>query len=600
MARRRAVALHVTDEHAAPRGDRSDERRTPLVDPRDGDIEADASSTESRSLLAIAGNLLIEVSLPKFALALLLLVTLPALLLGITPVLASVWWNKVSANGVRGIGAIVLLGFLLAVGWFGGRKLFRLVESAFWSLNAIAIQPAYVTVREGLLHLGGRMTGETATEATRVRVRVVAKILAALLLCALSVLVVRLVWPHTRWSAVLGDLRVPYRFVVPALANATVVGTAYFAVAALAWGIADATMPQPRLLARFRAREEFVRSWRVAHLSDIHVVGERFGFRLGSGRAGPRGNDNLVAALRVLDELHRREPLDAIVVTGDLTDAGTSAEFAELMTTLAPFPRLAELMVAVPGNHDVNIVDRANPARLDLPTSPKKRLRQVRTLSMLASMQGAHTNVVDVGDERVGDPLDVAIAPYANVLRDFADDGSRRLAKGTDDAWNAAFPMIRPPAHEEGLGIIALNSNAETHFSFTNALGLIPREEVHALDAAMAQYPQAMWIIALHHHIVEHPALGHALAERIGTTLINGNWFTRHLLGAGRRALVMHGHRHIDWMGECGDLLILSASSSTMPAKGRDDVYFYVHTIGVDASGRIGLAEPRRVDIGAP
>ena len=32
------------------------------------------------------------------------------------------------------------------------------------------------------------------------------------------------------------------------------------------------------------------------------------------------------------------------------------------------------------GNHDVNIVDRANPARLDLPFSPGKRLRQIRTL----------------------------------------------------------------------------------------------------------------------------------------------------------------------------------------------------------------------------
>jgi len=160
-----------------------------------------------------------------------------------------------------------------------------------------------------------------------------------------------------------------------------------------------------------------------------------------------------------------------------------------------------------------------------------------------------------------------------------------------------AFPMIFPPKTEDGLGIIALNSNAETHFSFTNALGLIPREEVQALDRAMAQYPRAAWIIALHHHIVEHPKLGHALAERIGTTLINGNWFTRHLLGVGRRALVMHGHRHIDWMGECGDLLILSASSSTMPSKGHDDVYFYVHTVGVDASGRIGIANPQRVDV---
>ena len=42
------------------------------------------------------------------------------------------------------------------------------------------------------------------------------------------------------------------------------------------------------------------------------------------------------------------------------------------------FTRPAPAMLA--GNHDVNIVDRANPARLDLPFSPGKRLRQIRTL----------------------------------------------------------------------------------------------------------------------------------------------------------------------------------------------------------------------------
>jgi 3',5'-cyclic AMP phosphodiesterase CpdA len=609
MARRRVVDPLVAPpaERRAPLGDatatlgtplsHSAERRAPLPDPRDGDVEADASSTESRSLVAIAGNLLVEVSLPKLAIAFCLLVVLPALVLGSAPVFATIWWSKVSANGVRGIGAILFLLFLVAVGWFGGRKLFRLVESSFWSLNAMAIQPAYVAFREGLLHVGGRLTGARTTDASEVRVRVVAKLLAALLLCVLSLLVAWLVWPNARWTAVLGELRTPYRLVVPALANATVVAATYLAVSAVVWGITDATMPQPRLLSGFRAREDFVRTWRVAHLSDIHVVGERFGFRLGSGRAGPRGNDAFVTALRRLDDVHRREPLDAIVVTGDLTDAGTSAEFGELLSTLEAFPHLAELMVAVPGNHDVNVVDRGNPARLDLPTSPKKRLRQVRTLSMLASMQGGHTHVVDVDARRVGDTLDDALAPYAGAVREFADDGTRRLARRTDDAWNITFPIVRPPATDDGLGIIALNSNAETHFSFTNALGLLPREEVQALDAAMEQYPRAAWIIALHHHIVEHPALGHALAERIGTTLINGNWFTRHLLGVGGRALVMHGHRHIDWMGECGDLLILSASSSTMAAKGHDDVYFYVHTVGVDATGRIGLATPERVDV---
>ena len=32
------------------------------------------------------------------------------------------------------------------------------------------------------------------------------------------------------------------------------------------------------------------RIWRIAHLSEVHVVGERYGFRIESGRSGPIGN----------------------------------------------------------------------------------------------------------------------------------------------------------------------------------------------------------------------------------------------------------------------------------------------------------------------
>lgn len=587
MARRRPIALDADAAH-----------RRPLIDPRDGDVEADASSPERRSLFALAGNLLAEVSLPKVAFALGLLVVVPALLLGAAPLLASMWLSKISSTPRSGgLSAFIVIAFLLAVAWFGGRRLLRIAESSFWSLNAMAIQPAYVACREGLLHAGGRITSAEATDARRERVRAAAAMVSGLVLCALALLVLWLVWPSTRWGAQLADLSAPHRLVVPALANATALAAAYLAGAAVVWGIADGTMPQPRELTTFRAPGDFVRSWRIAHLSDIHVVGERFGFRLGSGRAGPRGNGNFIAALRQLDEQHRREPLDAIVITGDLTDAGTSAEWAELLEALEAVPWLTELMIAVPGNHDLNVVDRANPARLDLPTSPMKRLRQARTLSLLQWLQGSHTQLVDMDRKRVGDAMDRALAPYGDAVRTFARDGSRHLAKQTDAAWELAFPMVWPPTSDDGLGIIALNSNAETHFSFTNALGLVSGEQKHALDAVMKQYPRAAWIVALHHHIVEHPKLGHALVDRIGTTLINGNWFMRRLLRVGDRAIVMHGHRHIDWMGECGDVLILSASASTMPAKGREDVYFYVHTVGVDASGRVGLAPPQRVDV---
>src|SRR5262249_13941328 len=152
------------------------------------------------------------------------------------------------------------------------------------------------------------------------------------------------------------------------------------------------------------------------------------------------------------------------------------------------FPRLAPLIVALPGNHDLNVVDRANPARLDLPTSPMKRLRQMRTVSVLAALQGGRVHVADPTDHRMRDTVDRTFAPYADDIRAFANTGSRRLAKATSDVWDSAFPMILPPERDDGLGIIACNSNAETHFSFTNALGLVPAEKVYAIEAAVAQY----------------------------------------------------------------------------------------------------------------
>jgi hypothetical protein len=285
-----------------------DRRRPPLVDPRGGDVETDESSPERRSLLAIAGNLLVEVSLPKMALALGMLIVLPAVLLGLAPIVATIWVRKVSSTPAGSVGALVFIAVLVALAWFGGRSLFRVVERSFWSLNAMAIQPGYVAWRELLLHLSSRLTGAAASETTRARGRAAASAVSGVIICALALVVLRLVWPATHWVGTLSDFRTPHWLLLTALANATAVAAAYLAIAALVWGIADATMPQPRELDAFHAPQEFVRSWRVAHLSDIHVVGERYGFRLGSGRAGPRGNDNLGAALERLIAANRSTP----------------------------------------------------------------------------------------------------------------------------------------------------------------------------------------------------------------------------------------------------------------------------------------------------
>ena len=96
-------------------------------------------------------------------------------------------------------------------------------------------------------------------------------------------------------------------------------------------------------------------------MSDIHAVGERYGFRIECGRFGPRGNGRLRQVLTRSDEIHA--PLDAILVTGGMTDADRSAEWAEFFEAFAPYPRFTGFLIGLPGDHSVNVVDRANPAR---------------------------------------------------------------------------------------------------------------------------------------------------------------------------------------------------------------------------------------------
>jgi Calcineurin-like phosphoesterase len=572
----------------------------PILDPRQGDVEDDASSTKRRSLISLLGSLLAEISLPKLLAAWTILIVFPVLILGVAPLLASIWISTISTKAARiftGLWPPAIVAVLIGLAWFGGAKLWRLAETNFWSLNALAVQPGYALAREGVRHLAEVFLPVGVSNRSRDLLRAISAAAAGILVCALSAWLVALAWPGARWTGSLFDLSSPALLAFEVLCNSVVIVAGYVAVAALVWGLADATMAQPHDLKGYTASQSIGVSWRVAHLSDLHIVGERYGFRVESGRAGPRGNDRLAMVLAELDALHRHKPLDIVLITGDVTDAGRSAEWAEFLDALANYPELSGLVVALPGNHDLNVVDRANPARLDLPTSPAKRLRQMRTLSALASLQGSRLHLIDDAEGKPGQTLAQALEPHRQTISEFVDRGSLTMMWALADVWVKAFPMILPPRTNDGLGVVVLNSNAETHFSFTNALGLVSREQARALKRVTAHFPKAFWIVALHHHMVEYPNAAKALSERIGTALVNGTWFVRRLQTLAGRAIVMHGHRHIDWMGMCGGLQVVSAPSPVMDVIDDQDTYFYVHNLGVDPQGRLALYEPDRVHL---
>ena len=188
------------------------------------------------------------------------------------------------------------------------------------------------------------------------------------------------------------------------------------------------------------------------------------------------------------------------------------------------------------------------------------------------------------------EPHRSAIAEFSNAAR-FGQ--SRELAR----LWADCFPQIVPPAGDDGIGFIILNSNAESNFSFTNALGLVPAEDVRALQRIVGQFPKAGWVIALHHHLMEYPMPVKAFSERIGTALINGSWFVRRLKPIAERVVVMHGHRHIDWIGHAGALKVVSAPSPVMEAREADPTYFYIHTLAMLSDGSLGLQSPERIEV---
>jgi hypothetical protein len=464
-----------------------------------------------------------------------------------------------------------------------------LAESNYWSLYSVVAQPVYAVTREGVRHVVYRLFSARSDVAARI-----ATLLAALVVSGAAVALVRLVWPATHWAANVSGLASPHRLAVVALANAATIVAAYLAAAALVWGVADAIMPQPHTLAGFDPSEGG-HVWRVAHLSDVHVVGERYGFRIESGRAGPSGNERFREALAALDSVDEIERLDAILITGDMTDAGSSADWSEFLDAVADHPRLVGRVLLLPGNHDVNVVDATNPARFEVPTSPRKRLRQLRLLSAMSALHGDRVRVVDESRRRVGVTLAEALNDHQPGITAFADTGRPIISPKLMELWATVFPLVWPPETPDGLGILLLNSNADTHFSFTNALGMVAADQVTRVRIAIGEYPDARWIVALHHHIVEYPGTAHTLSERVGTALINGHWFIRQLEPLGCRLLVMHGHRHVDWFGRCGRLLIASAPSPVMGAPNALPTAFYILSLSAGRTGGLKLLRPQQV-----
>jgi 3',5'-cyclic AMP phosphodiesterase CpdA len=576
-----------------------------IWDFRRGDDDDNRTSPFGGGLRRILLSAALEFNYVKAAIAFLVLIIGPALLVGIVPSVA-VTYGRLKFGAAASVGeypivAVIVLAALVAAALWIGRPLLPKAVENFWHLHYTLVFPVFVAVREILRSVAERFYGETGTPEQLDRRRRMGTVLGALLFAGGGVALAVTVDLSIGLQLVDVERVRPWAVARAALGNAAVVLGVSTAAESLYWVWRELGFRGRVLDWAPNPLEPATATDRVAHLSDLHFVGERYGCRMESGTHGPRGNRCIRRALRKLTAMHASRPLDRILVTGDVTDAGTRAEWAEFIDLFLKYPDLRARTSFVPGNHDVNIVDRNNPARFDLPGSASQSLRKLRVVLALDALQGSRAYLVDRASGALGPSLQDYLREggRAERLRALAQRGTVRGRREMSKVWDAIFPLVEPPAADEEYGLILLNSNARSHFSLTNAIGVVNPSQLKALKSVLRSWPYSAWMILLHHQVVEYPVTSISLTDRIGLALVNAPDVLAAIAPHASRCLVLHGHRHRDWIGTCQDVVLCSAPSVTMGSQGEGTYRgsFHVHEFAVGAGGGIRLTATERVNV---
>lgn len=528
----------------------------------------------------------------------------PALLVGMAPS-AVVYLARLKLQAANfweshPLTVILSLGGLAGAAFAIGRPLLARAVNSFWHLHYTFVFPAIVVLREMLRIVAERVPSRPRTPLQLHRRRRAGSVLAALLLASAGALLAWKVEVSLGLQLIdAGQVR-PWAAAKAALGNAALVLGLSTVFESGYWLWRELTVNDPVLDWHPSAADASFATVRLAHLSDLHAVGGRYDYRMESGLLGPQGNECIRKALQKLATIQAQAPLARIFITGDVTDAGTRTEWAEFLDLLQEYPEIRSRLYFVPGNHDVNVVDRAHPALIDLPWSTSRALRKVRVILALDEVQGERVHLVDRSSGALGASLRDYLreGKRAELLGELAQRGSARGRREVAKIWETIFPLIEPPG-DNTPGLILLNSNARSHFSLTNAIGIIDRSQLQALRSIFRSSPAHAWLILLHHHVVEYPLTSIGLRDRIGLALINAPDVLKAIAPYARRTLVLHGHRHRAWIGMCGGVTLCSAPSIAFGSYNGERYRggFHIHEFDTGKGGSVHLLTTEWVKI---
>jgi 3',5'-cyclic AMP phosphodiesterase CpdA len=205
---------------------------------------------------------------------------------------------------------------------------------------------------------------------------------------------------------------------------------------------------------------------RLLQLSDLHTV------RPGALASGVLDTNALLRAAidTLVERLGALSPLDAVLVTGDVSDDGTPESY---QIAQAELDRLRLPVLAIPGNHDAREPFRA--AFRDMPGMPDDGW-----IDWTHNLQDARIVGIDTLIEGQGGGT-VRQESLGHLSRTLADAGGKPVI----------VALHHPPLR--------------TGIRFMDAIGLADAE---ALKAVVSRYPGPLRLVAGHLHGVFHGMLG--------------------------------------------------------------------------------------------
>src|SRR5262245_56053797 len=308
-----------------------------LWDLRRGDADDNRASPYGRGWRGVLVSTALEFNFLTATLAFVTRVIVPVLLVGLAPPLILIYsrhkLGAASTISSHPLAAIFWIAILLGAGLWLGKRLLLTALDNFRHLHYTLVFPLFVGLRETISAVMERLADETRASDDLDRRRRRASLIAAMLLAGGGLLIAFLAGLPERPE--LEDVVLqPWAVARAGVRNAIILLSLSTVAASLFW-----------LAREFMSRRP-LRDWtpgppirpvpivRVAHLSDLHLVGERYGYRMECGTDGPAGNTSIQRALDRLSAIHTSRPLDHVLVTGDVTDAGTRAEWIELLDLL--------------------------------------------------------------------------------------------------------------------------------------------------------------------------------------------------------------------------------------------------------------------------